>query len=106
MLKGLMASALILGSTLTMSAPVIAQKQEPVQGKSYQIAYHRGAYVCTYDLYGSLNLRTKPSLYSRVIRRIPNGRSVKIITLGSNWLKINYKGTIGWVSIDYICAIN
>ncbi|MEO1432967.1 MAG: SH3 domain-containing protein [Cyanobacteria bacterium J06633_8] len=107
MLKSFMATALILGSTLTISAPVMAKIQEPVQGKTYQIANHRGTHVCTRDRYGSLNLRTRPSLRSRVIRRIPNGSVVAYVVDGptyyKNWAKINYEGTIGWVSRDYLC---
>ena len=123
MLKAFMASALILGSTLTMSAPVVAQTliqgsnlttsaavtaktQQSVQGESYQVAHHRGgsrAYVCTRDRYGYLNLRSGPSLRNRVIGRINNGEYLTILRSSGNWYKVNYQGRIGWVSGDYVC---
>ena len=92
MLKGLMASALILASTLSISAPVAAQEQ-PIG-------------VCTRDRHGSLNLRTRPSLYSRIIRRIPRGSTVVILDISKwkgKWVKVRYKRSIGWVSGDYLC---
>ncbi|MEM6404620.1 MAG: SH3 domain-containing protein [Cyanobacteria bacterium P01_D01_bin.116] len=121
MLKALMASALILGSTLSISAPVAAQTsiqgsnfntsaagtaktQQTLQKKSYQIAQRGSAYVCTRDRYGYLRLRTGPSLRNRIIGRINNGEYLTILRSSSNWYKVNHQGRIGWVSGDYVCG--
>ncbi len=104
MLKAFMASALILGSTLTMSAPVMAQTQESLEGKSYQVAQRGGsATVCTRDRYSYLNLRTAPSFRSRVIARIQNGEYLTILRSNRNWHKVSYERQIGWVSRDFVC---
>ncbi|GEM_PF-6632707 len=125
MLKAFMASALILGSTLTMSvpvaaqtqeslsygstntksAPVTAQTQESIEAKSYQVAQRRrSAYVCTRDRNGYLRLRAWPSLRSRIIGRINNGQYLTILRSKDNWYKVNYQGQIGWVRGDYLCG--
>lgn len=121
MLKAFMASALILGSTLTISAPVAAQTliqgsnfntsaagtgktQQTVQRKSYQVAQRGSAYVCTRDRNGYLNLRSGPSLRNRIIGRINNGRYLTILSSSGNWYKVRYRGRIGWVSRDYVCG--
>ena len=108
MLKAFMASALILASTLTMSAPVTAQTQESVQATSYQVAQRRSsrAYVCTRDRNGYLNLRSGPSLGNRVIGRINNRQYLTILRSSGNWYKVRYRGRIGWVSGDYVCRGN
>lgn len=62
-----------------------------------------GSSVCTQDRYGSLNLRTGPSLNNRVIRRIPNGSAVRILRSRGNWSRVRYRGNIGWVSNDFLC---
>lgn len=105
MLKGFMASALILGSGLTISVPVSAQTQESVQATSYQVAQRRGsgAYVCIGDRFGYLNLRTRPSVGNRIIGRINNGRYLTILRSSGNWYQVNYQGRIGWVSRDFVC---
>ena len=92
MLKAFMASALILGSTLTMSAPATAQTQQSVQGKSYQVAQRRSsrAYVCTRDRNGYLNLRTGPSLRNRIKGRINNRQYLTILRSSGNWYKVRY----------------
>ena len=59
--------------------------------------------VCTQDRYGSLNLRTAPGLNYRVISRIPNGGAVRILRSRGNWARIRYRGSIGWVSNDFLC---
>ena len=105
MFKAFMASALILASTLTMSAPVTAQTQQSVQEKSYQVAQRRNsrAYVCTRDRNGYLNLRTGPSLRNRIKGRINNGQYLTILRSSGNWYKVRYRGRIGWVSGDFVC---
>lgn len=71
-------------------------------GKGRRLRVGRSS-VCTQDRNGSLNLRTRPSLYSRIIRRIPNRSAVRILSSRSNWSKVRYRGNIGWVSNDFLC---
>ena len=108
MLKAFMASALILAPTLIMSAPVAAQTQESVKGKSYQVAQRRNsrAYVCTRDRNGYLNLRSVPSLRSRIKGRINNRQYLTILRSRGNWYKVRHRGRIGWVSGDFVCRGN
>ena len=91
-----------------MSAPVTAQTQQSVQGKSYQVAQRRGspAYVCTRDRNGYLNLITGPSLRNRIKGRINNRQYLTILRSRGNWSKVNYRGRIGWVSRDFVCTGN
>ena len=105
MLKAFMASAFILASTLSMSAPIAAQTQESIQGKSYQVAQRRDsrAYVCTRDRNGYLNLRTGPTLRNSIKGRINNGQYLTILRSSGNWYKVSYRGRIGWVSGDFVC---
>lgn len=108
MLKALIASALILASTLSMSAPVTAQTRESVQEKSYQVAQRRSlrAYVCTRDRNGYLNFRTGPSLRNSIKGRINNREYLTILRSSGNWYKVRYRGRIGWVSGDFVCRGN
>ena len=71
-------------------------------GKNRPVRAGRSS-VCTQDRYGSLNLRTGPSLNNRVIRRIPNGSAVRILRSRGNWSRVRYRGNIGWVSNDFLC---
>ena len=72
-------------------------------GKNRPVRAGRSS-VCTQDRYGSLNLRTGPSLNNRVIRRIPNGSAVRILRSRGNWSRVRYRGIKGRVSIDFICS--
>lgn len=103
MLKTIMASALILTATLSVSTLVVAKSLNFLQARSYKVATTGVWYVCSSD--GFLNLRTTPSTrYSRIIK-ISNGRSFEILNDWSygNWWKIWYRGRIGWINNNYIC---
>ena len=95
-----------LGYPLNLQAKQIKLKNGRYDGISFvkcrRLRVGRSS-VCTQDRNGSLNLRTRPSLYSRIIRRIPNRSAVRILSSRSNWSKVRYRGNIGWVSNDFLC---
>lgn len=49
-----------------------------------------------------LNLRTSPSVQAQVIRVIPNGAKVQILSEQGDWYQISYGGNTGYVSATYI----
>lgn len=51
---------------------------------------------------GGLNLRTEPSIYSQVLFSIPNGSAVTIYGEVGDWYVVNYNGTDGYVSKQYV----
>ncbi|HRR76641.1 MAG TPA: SH3 domain-containing protein [Ruminococcus sp.] len=50
----------------------------------------------------NLNIRSYPSTTASIIGSIPNGASVTINGTVNGWYVINYQGTIGYCSSDYI----
>ncbi|MEM1393919.1 MAG: SH3 domain-containing protein [Cyanobacteria bacterium P01_H01_bin.150] len=100
-------STLIFGSFIptAFSANILQKKIQESEPKVL-LAQKQGMLVCTSDKNGSLNLRTRPSLYSRVIRRIPRGSAVIVQNLSKpkgKWFKVKYRKSIGWVHGDYLC---
>lgn len=51
---------------------------------------------------GNLNVRTRPSLDSFVVGRIPNGSEVTVYAQLPDWLLVGYNGIVGYVSSRYI----
>ncbi len=103
MLKTIMASALIITATLSVSTPFVAESLHSLEPRSYKVATTGMWYVCSNN--GFVSLRTTPSTrYSRIIK-IPNGRSFEILNDSSyrNWWKIWYRGRIGWINNNHIC---
>ena len=49
-----------------------------------------------------LNLRKAPNTNSQILAQIPNGTSVNIIKLEGNWANVNYYGSTGYLSLDYL----
>ncbi|AFY96627.1 SH3 domain-containing protein [Chamaesiphon minutus] len=65
-------------------------------------------YSCSRDG-DPVNLRARAGQQSRVIGRIPPGRSVVLIgnarvAGGYTWRKVNFFGAIGWVRGDFLCS--
>ncbi|MPQ44009.1 SH3 domain-containing protein [Clostridium tarantellae] len=50
----------------------------------------------------SLRVRTKPSTNSTIIGSLYPGEKVKVLATSGNWYKINFNGSTGYVSKDYI----
>ncbi len=54
----------------------------------------------------SLNIRSGPGTSNSVVGSIPNGKIIVILERTSDsWYKINYNGTVGYVSTDYLINI-
>lgn len=49
-----------------------------------------------------LNIRSKPNLSAPIIGQIPRGAAVKVLGQWQNWYVVDYNGTVGYASSDYI----
>lgn len=58
------------------------------------------AYVQTAS--GSLNLREKPGSSYRVLRTIPRGSAVTVLSYGDPWCQVTYGGTEGYVMTSFL----
>lgn len=70
----------------------------PVPTKAPVVQGGTMAYVTTAQ--GSLNLRQQPN--GKVLCTIPQYDTVAVITKGSSWTKVNYRGTIGYVMTKFL----
>lgn len=52
--------------------------------------------------WGSLNIRSRPDLQAPILARAPDGAYLSIINLWQGWYLVNYNGTIGYASRDYV----
>lgn len=50
----------------------------------------------------SLNVRSGATTSSNKIGKLSYGQSVSVVSLSNNWYKINYNGSTGYVSADYV----
>lgn len=51
---------------------------------------------------GNLNIRSKPSLEAAVLTRAPNGATITVLGEWQGWYVVNYNGTVGYASSQYI----
>ena len=58
------------------------------------------AYVQTES--GSLNLREQPGSAYRVLRTIPRGSAVTVLSYGDPWCQVTYGGTEGYVMTSFL----
>ena len=65
---------------------------------SAMIVYAKDGQVTT----SNLNFRDGASTSANVISKLSNGTKVNIISEDGNWVKIEYNGTTGYVSKDYV----
>lgn len=82
------AANLVLSLTEYFNIPFI----EPAQP--------RRAYVNVTS--GNLNLRERPSVTSRVLRRLPDKTPLTVLGQWQDWYSVNYNGIIGYVLSDYV----
>jgi len=54
----------------------------------------------------NLNLRVRPADSAPVIGRITNGTRLPILEQIGTWYKVNYNGTLGYVSAQYVKEVN
>ena len=72
---------------------------------SFQITVSGSAVIGTATVTtssGSLNLRESASLYSRVIRTIPRGATVDVLSRDTSWSRVRYAGSEGYVLNQYL----
>ena len=49
-----------------------------------------------------VNMRAGGGLSYKVIKVLPRGTSVTVVTRGNYWTRVNYKGTLGWIKNTYL----
>lgn len=49
-----------------------------------------------------LNLRAEPSVNSAILNQLNTGDEAEVLKEQNGWLQINYNGTTGWISSDYV----
>lgn len=49
-----------------------------------------------------LNLRSEPSVNSAILNQLNTGDEAEVLKEQNGWLQINYNGTTGWISSDYV----
>jgi uncharacterized protein YraI len=94
MFKFILAASLILSSA--MAFPTHAEENST-------------HYVCTNSRDSGLTLRHGPGKGYKQIRQIPSGKGISFIDSATSgdgfaWYKVSYRGSIGWVRSDYVCA--
>jgi len=55
--------------------------------------------------WGYLNIRSRPSVNAPVLARAPDGAPLTILNQDGNWYLVNYNGTIGYASQDFITLV-
>lgn len=50
----------------------------------------------------TLNIRSEPSLNSKIIGKLHTGETVKIISQKGDWTEINHLGANAWISSEYV----
>ncbi len=50
----------------------------------------------------ALNIRSRPDLNAAIVGQAPKGASLKVLGKWQNWYVVNYQGTVGYASSDYI----
>ncbi len=51
---------------------------------------------------GTLNLRSRPSVTSRVIARMPDGAALTVVGQWKEWYVVNYRGLIGYAASRFV----
>lgn len=54
----------------------------------------------------NLNMRSGPSTSYRIVKTLPKGSEVEVISTSNNWSKIRFNGSTGYVSNEYLSNIN
>jgi uncharacterized protein YgiM (DUF1202 family) len=96
------AICLVIATGFISLSPVFAQSGPGNYGGVSTV------YSCSRDG-DPINLRSRAGEQSRVIGRIPPGKSVVLIgnarVVGDyTWRKVNFYGAIGWVRGDFLCS--
>ena len=51
---------------------------------------------------GTLNLRSRPNLNSRILASMPNGANLTVLGAWRDWYVVNYEGIVGYAAKRYI----
>jgi len=62
---------------------------------------HRRAGVVDVE-FGNLNVRARPSTSAPILAQAPDGAPITILNTANGWHLVNYNGTIGYVSSQYV----
>lgn len=62
---------------------------------------HRRAGVVDVE-WGSLNVRARPNTSAAVLAQAPDGAPITILNTANGWHLVNYNGTIGYVSAEFV----
>ena len=60
--------------------------------------------TCAED--SNVNLRQKANTSSKVLKRLPYGTKVEVVSKSGGWCKVTYNGTTGYVSAQFLVASN
>ena len=52
--------------------------------------------------WGSLNVRARPNISAPILAQAPDGAPLTIINTANGWHLVNFNGTIGYVSSEYV----
>lgn len=52
--------------------------------------------------WGNLNVRARPSTSAPILAQAPDGAPITILNTAGGWHLVNYNGTIGYVSSEYV----
>ena len=55
--------------------------------------------------WGRLNLRARPSLEAPILAQIPDGAPLTVINTADGWHLVDWNGTVGYASADYITLV-
>ena len=62
---------------------------------------HRRSAVVDVE-WGSLNVRARPNTSAPILAQAPDGAPITILNTAGGWHLVNYNGTIGYVSSEYV----
>ncbi|MCI9156969.1 MAG: SH3 domain-containing protein [Lawsonibacter sp.] len=55
--------------------------------------------------WGNLNVRARPSTSAAIVAQAPDGAPITIINSANGWHLVNYNGTIGYVSSEFVTVV-
>jgi hypothetical protein len=98
-----MKKLLIAFLVIFCSIPCLSQTQEPVYVDGVNVYSKPKIYSNSYD--GYLNMRSAPSSSGNIVGMFRNGETPGyVIKQEGNWIKVYYKGDVGYVYKKYTCS--
>ena len=56
-------------------------------------------------VWGKLNLRARPNLEAPILAQIPDGAPLTVINTSDGWHLVDWNGTVGYASADYVTLL-